>query len=407
LLGGEKVSIPIKPDNIIMQLLIRAKAFQDHAIGHANSQTSMDRMIAIHNLDNSIEYILRIVIKHLEIEEKTGKNLDTAELSSLAGETNKFLKEYYSVELPYLNEIKLLRQVRNLVQHAMVDPIADLPRHITIAQRFFEKILNKVFGLIISEIKISSMIEDDLLKGLLKSAEKYIAEKKFIEAVVACRDAFENYVLFTSTESFNKIRLVPALIETKKGFFSLYNYLKHSHFEGELTKLGIETRLYKRFDDYLRHIPSDYCVESHGYTIMQREWNQDDAIFCYSFVSDLIYKWEAGKLSPIYEIQMEEEYKHEEFINGLEINGLPGMGAMYGMGDSYIEYFILDNQDTIKSIREKIKENKSYTHHKVVYENGQKTHDNTSSILVTFVDVSLVTNNPPRWELILQYKDEE
>jgi hypothetical protein len=401
------MSLPIKPDNLIMQLLIRAKAFQDHAISHANSQTSMDKMIAIHNLDNSVEYILRIVIKHLDIEEKTNTSLDTAELSSLAGVTNKFLRENYSTELPYLTEIKLLRQVRNLVQHAMVDPVAELPRHITISQRFFGKILDKIFGLTIDEIRISSLIENELLKKQLINAEKHIDEKKYLEAIVDCRDAFENFQLFTYENSFNKIRLIPALIEMKNNYFNVYNYLKHSHLENEITKLGIENRLYNRFNDYIRHIPSEYCVESNGYSVMQREWNNTDANFCYSFVSDIIYKWDSTKLGPIYEVEMNDNYQHHDFVNGIEIIGVPGMGCTYFQNGFMIEYQIIENVEVIRRIKEEIRENNFYEQHRLVYKNGTQTHNNKSNIFIMFVEVNLVTNNPPRWEVFLQYKDEK
>ena len=67
-----KVQLPLAPSPQIMELLIKAKHFYEHATTHARTGTSFDAMIAIHSLDNSIEYLLRILIKHLEIEENTG-----------------------------------------------------------------------------------------------------------------------------------------------------------------------------------------------------------------------------------------------------------------------------------------------------------------------------------------------
>jgi len=409
------MSLPIKPDSLIMQLLIRAKAFQDHAIGHANSHTAMDRMIAIHNLDNSIEYILKIVIKHLDIEEKTGKNLDTAELTQLAGDTNKFLKNNYSWELPYLADIKLIRQVRNLVQHAMVDPVADLPRHITIAQRFFERILSKVFGLDIREIRISTLIEDELLKSLLIKAEECIENKKYMEAIVASRDAFENYILFSTHPSLNKINLVPVLTGEKKRLFDLHQYLKHLNFEMELTKLGIEMRLYNKFEDYLRYIPEEYFVDRGLYREMAKKLDpsRDDALFCYSFVSDLIYKWESGKINSIYEEQMKVEDEKEEagvtsqrFINDIEIKELKGFGAMYLLEkDTYIQYCVIENEQSVKRIKKEIKEGNKYKELFIFSKDGVEidTRKREDEILVAFIDIQLVTNTPARWELIMKY----
>ncbi|PAF30892.1 hypothetical protein [Paenibacillus sp. 7516] len=158
-------------------------------------------MIAIHNLDNSIEYILRIIIRHVDFEDITGKNLETCELGQLAGEINKFLKEKYSIELPYLSEIKLLRQLRNLVQHAMVDPATDISRFINISQRFFNKVMSSKFDTRYSEIKLSNLITNSHLKQFLLTAEELIEQKKYIEAIVACRDAFENAMSLKDLES--------------------------------------------------------------------------------------------------------------------------------------------------------------------------------------------------------------
>jgi ribosomal protein S13 len=85
-------------------------------------------MVTIHSLDGIVESLLRIIVQHLDIEAKTGRNLDTTELSGLAGEVNRFLIENFDLTLPYVSEIKQIRQIRNLVQHGMVDAGPDIPR---------------------------------------------------------------------------------------------------------------------------------------------------------------------------------------------------------------------------------------------------------------------------------------
>ena len=117
-----KIELPLAPTPDIMELLIKAKHFLEHAMIHAQTGNSFDSMIAIHSLDNSIEYLLRILIKHLEIEEKTGKTINTPELMALFSEVDKFLKEYTQLNgkgigLPFENEIRQLRVLRNNVQH--------------------------------------------------------------------------------------------------------------------------------------------------------------------------------------------------------------------------------------------------------------------------------------------------
>lgn len=51
---------PKMPDMITLKQLIRANLFIEHARSHTLSGNEFDNMIAIHNLDNAVEYILRI-----------------------------------------------------------------------------------------------------------------------------------------------------------------------------------------------------------------------------------------------------------------------------------------------------------------------------------------------------------
>ena len=85
------LNLPKRPEGDIMKMLIRANQFLEHAKKHAQNGSDFDIMIAIHNLDNAVEYMLRILIQHLEIEEITGKTIVTCELAQLIGST-KVLK---------------------------------------------------------------------------------------------------------------------------------------------------------------------------------------------------------------------------------------------------------------------------------------------------------------------------
>ena len=93
------LNLPKKPEGDIMKMLIRANQFLEHAKTHAQSGSDFDIMIAIHNLDNAIEYMLRILIRHLEIEEATGKTIVTCELAQLIGEVEKFLRDNSAPQL--------------------------------------------------------------------------------------------------------------------------------------------------------------------------------------------------------------------------------------------------------------------------------------------------------------------
>ena len=134
-----KIKQPIAPNEESLQLLMRARLMYSHAQEHASQQTEFDNMIAILGLDNTVEYILRCIVTHLNLESITDKKFDSFELANLAAYINKALKEFANVSLPYLSEIKVLRQTRNLVQHGAIAPYADLDRFSKITERFLIK----------------------------------------------------------------------------------------------------------------------------------------------------------------------------------------------------------------------------------------------------------------------------
>jgi hypothetical protein len=89
-----EIKLPIAPNEESLQLLMRARLMLSHADEHASQQTEFDNMIAILGLDNTVEYILRCIVTHLDLESITDKKFDTLELANLAASINKALKEF-------------------------------------------------------------------------------------------------------------------------------------------------------------------------------------------------------------------------------------------------------------------------------------------------------------------------
>ncbi|WP_170948149.1 hypothetical protein, partial [Paenibacillus sp. 7516] len=50
---------------------------------------------------------------------------------------------------------------------------------------------------------------------------------------------------------------------------------------------------------------------------MQRPWIKDDAEFCYSFVSNIIFKWQQEQLELIYEIKIDPKWSKQSRIEHL------------------------------------------------------------------------------------------
>jgi len=401
-----KPKLPKKPNSITLNLLCRAKLFLAHALSHSNSFSSLDRMIAIHGLDNSIEYLLRIIIKHLDIESITGKNLETPELSALAGEVNQFLHSNYNSYLPYFSEIKLIRQVRNLVQHGMVDPKPDLKRCSTVTERFFDKMLETIFGINREGLRISTLIENDVVMKHLYLAEKYLDSKKYLKSVVASRDAFENALFFQAKNSNIKFSAAPALVETMKTRQHAYWFLSIITDEFELSRLGVDSKRHNRFSEYLRHIPGEYRADkSGGWVIMQRPWNKEDALFCYSFVADIVMKWQSEEMQPIYIPRIDTNYSWKTKLGKVDISNQLEGGCIYSFGFDFGEEMQLIYVDyKLKKKLDNLVPENEYLYNSEFYKEGKLVNRVEYKVKLLSINKKLVINNPETWEIMFWFK---
>lgn len=406
-----KTELPLSPTPHIMELLIKAKHFLEHAVIHAQTGNSFDSMIAIHSLDNSIEYLLKIIIKHLEIEEKTGKTINTPELMGIFSEVDKFLKESTELNgkgigLPFKNEISQLRILRNNVQHGLILPISELRSFIDYGERFFKKILDKIFGLTPQEIAYSTLIENEEIKAHLVLAESKIVEGQFLPAVVACRDAFElgEFLLRQNSHHYNKMAVLPHL---KQDSMELYWYLQSLEQEISIFGTNIDPSDYRLFRRYINHIPGEYRAVKTGYSVMQREWEKRDADFCYAFASQTILYWQLTQEKPLYEVDMSEYplMKNDKTIAGVSIPEIyPQKSCVYLTDNGTGELMLVD-----KEAKEKLQEillGKSYAfENKIINQkSGLVFREYKEYVIVDACEFNLVLNNEPLWEFMLYYR---
>ena len=374
-----------------------------HATQHSRLNSPLDRMVSIHGLDNSVEYLLRIVIQHLDIEAITGKNLDTVELASLAGEVNRYLKETYKIELPYLTEIKQIRQIRNLVQHGIVDPQPDIARVRKTVERFFERILSVVFGVKRGTLTVSSLVENPNVRKYLESSEKFIDERKYLKSITASRDAFENARHEKTKLSSIRGFLLPALVESKIDRVNLHYFLRTIGEELEVSRLGIDLANYRRFMEYVNHIP-----DATGNIVMQRPWNEQDARFCYDFVTNAILFWQGEEPEDLYPLNMSDKYEWQIKIGDIIIPRNTESGFV-----NLTENPISGNQEEMnvyfvsRKLKDKLIALKSESLTTVInkiFKNGKIDNTISNSVILLSCYARLATHEPERWEVIVWWR---
>ena len=403
-MSDNNLSLPVPPTEESLRLLLRARLMLSHAMEHAAQKTEFDNMIAILGLDNTIESLLRCIATHLDLETWTGKNFDIIDLASLAGEINKSLEDLAKTHLAYLGEIKLLRQTRNLVQHGAVAPNADLDRFVTIVQRFFDKVLQSIFGLELNTLKISSVIKDNQIREFLQKAEQYLEEKEWLLSVVASRDAFENEY-FRKTKSLDiSISLYPSIIYGMEEFDYLGDAFVAIREELEISSLGINDGDYRRFQEYISHIPKEYCPEdSFGQTVMQRSWNKDDAVSCYTFAANTILRWQEKEKEKLYLPKLDKKYNFIPLFDGISLSEDVEIGCLYFSrnSDEFIVAYV--PKETMRQL-DKLEKNKIYLQRTERLVDGTKDYMNEDQVKLLGKHMFLMTNYPERWGAILWYR---
>lgn len=398
-------TLPKAPDADTLTLLSRANQFMAHALSHSTGTSSLDRMITVHGLDSGIENLLRIVIQHLDVESATGRNLDTTELGGLAGETNRFLKDNYGIPLPYLSEIKQIRQIRNLVQHGMVDAGPDIPRCCTIAERFFDRVLNGVFGIQREDIRVASLIHNDEVKRHLVAAEQGIDKGMFLESVVASRNAFENALFERRKHSALRLFALPVLADTHASQRDSHWFYSRMLDELELLRFGVDMDRYGRFADYVGHIPGEYRIDrSGGWMVMQRPWERKDAAYCYDFVSDVLLMWQNAEMPRIYDLRTDRQFRFRLIIGDSDLSErLEGGGSSILKGGALVEQHYVARRT--KEQFDRLEVGSKYDYLSERYGDGKLEFRRKSTVEIKAKIIALATHDPERWQCTIWYAD--
>lgn len=400
------LNLPKKPEGDIMKMLIRANYFLEHAKSHAQSGSDFDIMIAIHNLDNAIEYMLRILIRHLEIEEITGRTIVTCELAQIIGEIEKLLKDNEAPQLSYIKELKMIRELRNMVQHAMINPAGDVMTYLNYGEKFFEKSLAKYFGLSKAELRFSTLLTDDVLREKIRYAEEKIDEGKHLESIVECRDAFDYAKFIYASEFTGRIWNAPALSEIKSSYNNLYRMLSDMNESIKLNSMNINMNEYSHYCEYIKCIPKDYQADWCGNTVLQREWNKHDAEFCYLFVANALLDWQTHHLEPIQSAGDDAQvFFFSEKISGVETKGhFVKKCCTYALENQMAELFYVSTKEDLETLKSEASKGIAVQENKRWFVEKLQMHT-MELIQITNFDYRFIMNNPSTWEVIIFYDE--
>lgn len=147
--------------------LIVTKRLYLHACGHAKGSDKVGRIIAILNLDNVVEMLLKNLAEKYEIE------LSAKEDPKFKDLWNGLKTKKNDIFLPSKGRIFALHDLRNLIQHRGEIPSSEsVVANCALVGEFFQGICTNHFGISYESLHLSELIIDSQLKLKMENSEK-------------------------------------------------------------------------------------------------------------------------------------------------------------------------------------------------------------------------------------------
>ncbi|HSW97556.1 MAG TPA: hypothetical protein VLF89_07060 [Candidatus Saccharimonadales bacterium] len=398
-----------KIDKENLKLLINLKSLYVHANNHSDGKTITDRMIAILNFDNCIEWLLKILVSHYEIEE-VGKEDSTP---MLAGKVEKFLSKNELGNLPFKLQVENLHGMRNMIQHGQVFPPEEIKKLSDITYKFISKVSDKLLLIKFEHVSLAELILNKEVKKIVLGSEKFKNTNK-MEYIVRLRDAFDLAVLLEEQKYFRTLSSVVSLKLNRldKDITYLFDEYEKNF---RLLALGINFKEYAQYEEILFFIPQKYKIDWRGNTVLQGDFSNEQIDFFYNFVVNSILNFQNINYleKPISSNNNNlTDYKYDDLYNGYHLPDdsiklkLNGMGYIFGSdeGTTYnAEKKYITHDSYLKF--------KKFTAEQIViheckrWKNDILTYHIKRKLKITGIKFRAVRHNPGIWEYFLGYEE--
>ncbi|MCL4429429.1 MAG: hypothetical protein M1167_01635 [Chloroflexi bacterium] len=273
----------INPD--VMRHLSYAKSIYFHALQHSESESALDRAIAIVNFDGAIEMFLYAVMEHSGSE--VANNADFYFLINSVKEKLIALGEKPSL----LQEvsIKNMHRARNHIQHHGIIPsIEDAERYKAITYKVMSNLTECLLKKKFEEISLAELIQDSLIKQIFEKAEKAYFSSDYVTSLIYTAAAFERAKTTEQGKLWGSGILLAVL---EKALKKKYEDGSDKLFEVIITELEIlKLRLdYKKYQKY-REV---YQFALVPFTTLQHNTEYDLIREIRNLVSQVILRWQA------------------------------------------------------------------------------------------------------------------
>lgn len=179
-------------EDIIKKRLLISKQFYEHGKLHSFEKTALDRQIAIHHFDISIEIVLKNILLKYKIRAPNELNINFnnlwKDINNFSGFKNR------RILLPYESQIKNQRNLRNGIQHNTSIPSSEDVETCRGASRaFLEEVFKIYFDEDYEKISLIELVENEWIKEKLKQAEEEIDNDNYGQCILLCYSALSGF----------------------------------------------------------------------------------------------------------------------------------------------------------------------------------------------------------------------
>ncbi len=193
----------------------------------------LSKMIAVHNMHNSIELFLRSLFLSFSIRPEKQLNIDFESMLSEVDSAEVFKSA--GKKIPYRAELRNLNQLRNHVQHHAIEPEeSSMDYWRTFSRQFLAESFLQYYDLDFATFSMNNLLGDDILRHCLQFARAQLKENNLEKAVSLAALAFE-------LSAFGFHRLTP-----NEGLQSSFFLTSGMDFQDPLRK--VVEGIYKRID---------------------------------------------------------------------------------------------------------------------------------------------------------------
>ncbi|HAW52409.1 MAG TPA: hypothetical protein DCX54_08810 [Flavobacteriales bacterium] len=294
-------------EDVVKKRVLLAKEFHLNGIELARKCDPLSKMMAVHNFHIGIEIIVKSILLKFEIRNEKTLNIDFESMLNAVDSHQEFKDK--KLRLPYRQEIRNLNQVRNLVQHHVMEPDqSSMDDWRLFSSRFITQTLKEYFDIDFEKINRISFVSDSCLRKYLNTAIEYINKNKYDSASCLAAAAFEyasisisSFIPDSSASFFVSSALWRSELDfdvLKKAFNDTFKRIDESEHFAALLASGINLSDYKRYKDATPFVTIMLGGNPHFESNGQKEFTKESSTWLVEFVTASLVKWQQYALDP-------------------------------------------------------------------------------------------------------------